>query len=379
MAEAFVELGAEAVTHLTNNHFETAYDKVRDRFSGSNSRQQQQQQPSDYANRSTTSTSAQSRRRQKNQLPSPERDQFVQTTRSVRRNDSLERESETSERVLRAYENEPDDPRRKVESVLSVRTNRDRDRRDSANKMSTYLQPDRDGYAASQRPRSQPPRSRYDDDGDSDYDDREGRRYKSNGRGYDDRDDGYDREIIETERYRGVSSQALVPARPYDARKTDSYTSRDPYGPAGAGAVAPYRRSQGDLTETRSRRGRHDRDDYDSRYDSRSRSRSREGRLERDGDRVKNDLEKYFDTSTQGLGVGIAGAVVGGLAGRQFGNEHKRRDIIIGALVGGLGANAAEAKYRDWKEEKKEKLERREERWEDKWDGRDQRARSSIR
>lgn len=216
MAEAFVELGAEAFNHLTDNHFETAYDKVRDRFQGNDSRQQssqpqrQRQQSADDANQSTTSTSAKSRRRQKNQLPSPERDQFAENARSARRDDSLERESETSERVLRAYENEPDDPRRKVESVLSVRTNRNRDRRDSGKKMSTYLQPDRDGYAASQRPRSQPPRSRYDDDGDSDYDDHEGRRYKSGGRGYDDRDDGYDREIIETERYRGVSSQALV-------------------------------------------------------------------------------------------------------------------------------------------------------------------------
>lgn len=55
----------------------------------------------------------------------------------------------------------------------------------------------------------------------------------------------------------------------------------------------------------------------------------------------------------QGLGAGIAGALVGGLAAKQFGNKkNNERDMIIGALVGGLGANAAENKWRDWKEEK---------------------------
>lgn len=46
----------------------------------------------------------------------------------------------------------------------------------------------------------------YEDDYDSDYDDRTGRRFKASGRGYDaERDRDFDREIIETERYRGVS------------------------------------------------------------------------------------------------------------------------------------------------------------------------------
>lgn len=82
----------------------------------------------------------------------------------------------------------------------------------------------------------------------------------------------------------------------------------------------------------------------------------------------------------KGLGVGLAGAVVGGLAGREFGHKHKNRDIIIGALIGGLGANAAENKWRDWKDEKEEKLRRDEDKWEQRWDGRDYgRSRSAMR
>jgi len=82
-------------------------------------------------------------------------------------------------------------------------------------------------------------------------------------------------------------------------------------------------------------------------------------------------VEKNFDTSTQGLGAGLAGAVIGGLAGREFGakSRHSERDIAIGAIIGGLGANLAEAKWREWKDKKEGKLDREEDRWEQKWDG----------
>jgi outer membrane lipoprotein SlyB len=84
----------------------------------------------------------------------------------------------------------------------------------------------------------------------------------------------------------------------------------------------------------------------------------------------------------KGLGVGLAGAVVGGLAGREIGSkQHRNRDIIIGALVGGLGANAAENKWSDWKHDKERKLEREEDRYEQRWrDDKDYyRSRSAMR
>ena len=58
--------------------------------------------------------------------------------------------------------------------------------------------------ASSQQP---PPRSRYYDDDDSDYDERTGERYRTTGRGY---GDDYDREVITTERYKGVSNALVV-------------------------------------------------------------------------------------------------------------------------------------------------------------------------
>nr|POE62926.1 hypothetical protein CFP56_03829 [Quercus suber] len=359
----FVELGAEATNHLTEKHFDTVYDKVAERVSSRNSEQYDAQR--DGTKSAVTSGS---RRRHRNQLPSPERDPDYIDTRDPRQQnivrDLSPERSETSERVLRAYEAERDDPRRKPESVLSP----SRTGKDGRKNMSGYTgYPSAGASAYDQRPRSQPPRSRYDDDGDSDYDEREGRRYSKGGRGYRD-DDDYDREIIETERYKG-------PARGYDTRRPSSQGTRDdPYGP-GAGAVTQYRRSGGDATTEVSRRSRRDDRYYDDRdrdrsY-SRSRSRSRSVSGER-GEGFKGKLDEYFDTSAQGLGVGLAGAVVGGLAGRQFGKEHKRRDIILGAIVGGLGANVAENKYRDWKEDKEE----RRDRYEQRYDGR---ARSSMR
>ena len=192
MAEDFVELGAEGLNKLVDQHWERGYDKVREiRGKKTNERMQE----SNVGSRKESNIgSRRGNRDYKYQLPSPERDRDLDV--DDRRDDSLERESLTSSRVLKAYENEPDDPRRKVDPQLERR------RRDSARM--AYA----NGYAQSQapsRPRSQPPR-RYDDDDDSDYDEHEVRRYRTTGRGYDDRDGKeYDREVIETERYRGVS------------------------------------------------------------------------------------------------------------------------------------------------------------------------------
>lgn len=158
-----------------------------------------------------------SRRKQRNTLPSPERDIDHPAFRrdSIR---SLQQESRLSDRILREYELETDDPKRNPESVLSsrdLRALKENPRTDSA-MASGY----NDGYSQApyagegSRPRSQPPRSKYYDDDDSDYDERSGRRYdKGNGRGYDD-DRDYDRVVEETERYRGpVSSGPLVVRR----------------------------------------------------------------------------------------------------------------------------------------------------------------------
>lgn len=171
----------------------------------------------------------------------------------------------------------------------------------------------------------------------------------------------------------------MQPVRPYDAQRNDSYRNSRSYD-QGAGAVTQYnRRSAGEVADYDSRRsgrsrsrGRRDRDRSYSDSRSRSRSRSKSG--------IRGKIDETFDTSARGLGVGLAGAVAGGLAGRQFGHKHRERDIIIGAIVGGLGANAAETKWRDWKDGKERKLERDEERWEQKWDGRDYgRSRSAMR
>lgn len=258
----FIELAAEAIDHVTDKHFDNGYDYVRGRFgkpikvsksttvADNNPRpddqrdsyRDEQQRNSAVGRRAQNVTTTPSPatpaphkshtlasssstagpgapRRYINQLPSPERERNFtdpaspDTRRDSRRPSSLERQSQTSERILRAYENEVDDPSRKVESVLPEYTHLKGTNRNRDMSYANGYGGDNASYAPS-RPRSQqPPKSRhYDDDEGSDYDERNGRHYRSGGRGYDDdRDRDYDREIIETERYRGVSSsQALV-------------------------------------------------------------------------------------------------------------------------------------------------------------------------
>lgn len=125
----------------------------------------------------------------------------------------LDDESLQSERVLRAYEAERDDPKRKPSASLvgrSTSLRQPRDRRRDSGKMSHA----NGGYGRSERPGSQRGGGTkyddyYDDEYESDYDDRTGRRTRTTGRGYDaERDRSFDREIVETERYRGVSHAA---------------------------------------------------------------------------------------------------------------------------------------------------------------------------
>jgi hypothetical protein len=57
-------------------------------------------------------------------------------------------------------------------------------------------------------------------------------------------------------------------------------------------------------------------------------------------------MNDRFDTSPKPV---LAGTALGGPAGREFTQRQKDRDILLGAVVGGLGANAAESKWQDWK------------------------------
>ena len=266
MAEAFVELGAEGVNYVTENHWDTIHhhvttlpDKVRGRNTKGQGQSQDQGQDQQEDSRTTvkesvvdynTPSASGSRRKQRNRLPSPEGDDGAaayysgkenskprntgdnytnvsRNRRKSRRDSSFERESQTSEQVIREYEGERDDPRRHPETVLSKK-DLNKLRRDSkmshANGYGSNLNAP-SGYGRQQGNSQPPPKSRYyDDDEESDYDDRSGRRYRSSGRGYDDYDDDkdYDREVITTERYRGppgsgppVSGALVVSAHYY--------------------------------------------------------------------------------------------------------------------------------------------------------------------
>lgn len=251
------------------------------------------------------------------------------------------------------------------------------------------------------RPRSQPPRGRYYDDEDSDYDERSGDRHRGGGRGWDDRDD-YDTVKETREVYRGPVSAgplALVvrehPSelnrethanvqqaanRPWGPERNESGRSdysRD--GPYGSGAVAQYgRRSDGNLDRPAStylsrREKSRGRDSYRSRSRSYSRSSSRSRSRSASG--IRGKLEDTFSTSKQGIAAGLAGAVIGGLAGREIGKgQHRNRDAVIGAVVGGLAANAGEHKWREYKNNKER--DRDLERYERPYDGR---SRSNMR
>lgn len=232
MAEAFVELGVEGVNYITEKH----WDKVHDTVTGKQnpfaqnpfSPKPAQAQPQSAVNRDPNQPSSDikgKRRRQKNRLPSPEgpvkswdKENYRYRRESIR-SESLDRESERSERVIRAYEADPRDPPVRPESVLSKRDlkklHRDREKMSYANGYgNNNLQAPQSDYRRNSQP---PPKSRYYDDDDSDYDERTGRRYRTTGRGYDDYEDDkkYDREVVTTERYRGVSGTLVVSTFPF--------------------------------------------------------------------------------------------------------------------------------------------------------------------
>ncbi|KAI1366359.1 hypothetical protein F5Y08DRAFT_136535 [Xylaria arbuscula] len=157
-----------------------------------------------------------------------------------------------------------------------------------------------------------------------------------------------------------------LPRLTYEPQETQ-YTSRSRSRPR---SLAPPTDSPRDRTRER----KHD-DDGDS----------DDGRVRSPVDKAKRLLEDTFTDSTTGLGVGVLGALVGGLAAREAVDltsnrekahkggahsvddaEHKRNQLIgtvVGAAVGALGANAVEKRI----EVRRARDEIEQKRWERKW------------
>lgn len=131
--------------------------------------------------------------------------------------------------------------------------------------------------------------------------------------------------------------------------------------------------------------GRRHRRDSSSSQVSRRRDRS-----ESPMTRAKSAIDDSFTRSTTGIGASILGAVAGGLAARQAGEVlarrsrekeggHRRRSdaekddrirlasTIIGAAIGGLGANAIANRYEDSRERGRS----HQDPWEDRWGSRE--------
>ncbi|KAI4867146.1 hypothetical protein F4820DRAFT_225016 [Hypoxylon rubiginosum] len=124
----------------------------------------------------------------------------------------------------------------------------------------------------------------------------------------------------------------------------------------------------------RSSRGRRTEKGYD-RYDDESDG-SDEDRARTPVDKARKFVDNTFSNSTTGLGVGVLGALVGGLAAREavdartkHDGGHHRRDpdqlkrnqligTVVGAAVGALGANAVEKRLEVRRERDKVKQER---------------------
>ncbi|KAI1815054.1 hypothetical protein GGS20DRAFT_584867 [Poronia punctata] len=166
--------------------------------------------------------------------------------------------------------------------------------------------------------------------------------------------------------YNGTSQARLTyePQGPYPAEESGLRPRSFPAARDGADS----RRSSRDERRGRGY-SRHDGDSYDEGSDD-DRARTRTPI-----DKARKYVGNTFTDTTTGLGVGVLGALVGGLAGREAADfrkkghhdnaEHKRNQLIstvVGAAVGALGANAVEKRievHRQRDEVKQEKWERR--------------------
>ncbi|KAI9659131.1 MAG: hypothetical protein M1821_002091 [Bathelium mastoideum] len=146
----------------------------------------------------------------------------------------------------------------------------------------------------------------------------------------------------------GAAAYASNYAPPAGHRSYDDYYRRgsDEYSYSNPDRRDPYDRRYNDDAPVRGSGG----------DDDRSHSRGRRERKTRrgDGDRLSRHrsqsqfrrvMDDNFDTSEKGAAAGLAGALVGGLAGKKFGDDSMLA-TLVGAAVGGIGANALEHQWR---------------------------------
>ncbi|KAK0747449.1 hypothetical protein B0T21DRAFT_406075 [Apiosordaria backusii] len=171
------------------------------------------------------------------------------------------------------------------------------------------------------------------------------------------RPDPRDRDTLQIPRDHGRRS-----SRPRSARTStdDSLTSGTTY--TGDTTLIPSSRSRGG-----SRRGRSRSSSTSSSTSSSSESYDLHHKKRGPIRKAKQSLQETFTPSTSGLGVGVLGAIVGGLAAREAvehlppskggrrssksrsgSHSHSKHDkiavlgTVLGAAIGGLGANAIE-------------------------------------
>lgn len=176
----------------------------------------------------------------------------------------------------------------------------------------------------------------------------------------------------------------IVPVGPYegytpfyaspDTRGNNNNSLQVPSSPARPRSTPPYARGRdrdrrdGGKSRERSRRREKD----DGRDDEHERPKSPIGK-------ARHVLQHTFSDSNSGLGVGVLGAIIGGLAAREaseaaarhgrHGSEDKSHQgaallsTVVGAAVGGFGANALEKRI----EMSRNKAKDEQERWERKF------------
>ena len=131
------------------------------------------------------------------------------------------------------------------------------------------------------------------------------------------------------------------------AKETQAYqdslqgSGRDQYRSASAGRVDRYRPQSyqgGNYANSY--------DDYDDEYDRRDSRRSRSSKTKSTRSRsrsgIRGQLDKRFDKTERGLTSGALGALAGGLVGHEVGKGPLA--TVAGVVLGGLGANAFEAR-----------------------------------